>query len=80
VEEGASCNVVAEARTAEGVLISNPVLRWSSSNTTVASVTGESSTATIHAQSIGDATVTVSDTTGDVTDDIQVTVLRCSKC
>jgi hypothetical protein len=80
VEEGATCPVHAEARTAEGVVISNPVLRWSSSNTTVASVTGESSTATIHAQSIGDATVTVSDTTGDVTDDIQVTVLRCSKC
>ena len=80
VEEGGSCNVLAEARTAEGVLITNPVLRWSSSNTTVASVEGESSTATIHAQSIGDATVTVSDTTGDVTDDMRVTVLRCSKC
>lgn len=80
VEEGATCNVLAEARTAEGVLITNPVLRWSSSNTTVASVVGESSTATIHAQAIGDATVTVSDTTGDVSDDMPVTVLRCSKC
>ena len=80
VEEGATCNVLAEARTAEGVLITNPVLRWSSSNTTVASVVGESSQATIHAQAIGDATVTVSDTTGDVSDDMRVTVLRCSKC
>ncbi|MGH7544026.1 MAG: Ig-like domain-containing protein [Gemmatimonadota bacterium] len=80
VEEGASCPVLAEARTADGVLVSNPILRWTSSNTTVASVEGESSTATIHARAIGNATVTVTDTTGDITDDIRVTVLRCSKC
>lgn len=80
VPEGESCNVVAEARTSEGVLVSNPVLRWSSSNTTVASVEGESSTATIRAQAIGNATVTVSDTTGDVTDEMPVSVLPCSKC
>jgi hypothetical protein len=80
VAEGASCNVRAEARTAEGVLVSNPILRWSSSNTTVASVEGQSSEATIVARSIGDATVTVTDTTGDVSDDMRVSVLPCSKC
>ena len=80
VPEGESCNVLAEARTAEGILISNPILRWSSSNTTVASVQGESSTATVRAHAIGDATVTVTDTTGDVTDDMRVSVLPCSKC
>jgi hypothetical protein len=80
VEEGASCNVLAEARTLEGVLVSNPILRWTSSNTTVASVVGESSTATIRANAIGDATVTVTDTTGDVADDMRVSVLPCSKC
>lgn len=80
VEEGASCPVLAEARTADGVLVSNPILRWTSSNTSVASVVGESSTATIRALAIGNATVTVTDTTGDATDEMRVTVLRCSKC
>jgi hypothetical protein len=80
VAEGASCNVLAEARTAEGTLVSNPVLRWSSSNTTVASVQGEGSQATVSARAIGEATVTVTDTTGDVSDDMPVRVLRCSKC
>ncbi|HET6340652.1 MAG TPA: Ig-like domain-containing protein [Gemmatimonadota bacterium] len=80
VEEGASCPVLAEARTADGVLVSNPILRWFSSNTSVASVVGESATATIRALAIGNATVTVTDTTGDISDDMRVTVLRCSKC
>lgn len=80
VPAGETCSVVAEAKTAAGVVVSNPVLRWSSSNTTVASVTGESSTATIRAQAIGNAVVTVSDTTGDVTDEMPVAVLPCSKC
>lgn len=80
VPEGATCPVTAEARTIDGVLVSNPVLRWSSSNTTVASVVGESSTATISAHAIGNATVTVTDTTGDVSDDMRVSVLPCSKC
>jgi uncharacterized protein YjdB len=72
--------VLAEARTADGVLVSNPILRWSSSNTSVASVEGESSTATIRAVAIGNATVTVTDTSGDIADDMRVTVLACSKC
>jgi hypothetical protein len=80
VEAGASCPVLAEARTADGVLVSNPILRWSSSNTSVASVEGESSTATIRAVAIGNATVTVTDTSGDIADDMRVTVLACSKC
>ena len=80
VPEGESCSVVAEARTAEGVLVSNPILRWSSSNTTVADVQGDSNTATIRARAIGNATVTVTDTTGDVSDDMRVSVLPCSKC
>lgn len=80
VEEGSSCNVVAEAKTAEGVIVSNPILRWTSSNTSVATVEGQSSTATIRANAIGNATVTVTDTTGDVSDDMRVNVLRCSKC
>ncbi|HET9581803.1 MAG TPA: Ig-like domain-containing protein [Gemmatimonadota bacterium] len=80
VEEGASCPVFAEAKTPDGVIVSNPILRWTSSNTTVATVDGESTNATIHARTIGNATITVSDTTGDVTDDIPVRVLRCTKC
>lgn len=80
VPAGVSCNVRAEARTVDGVLVSNPVLRWSSSNTTVASVEGQSDTATISARAIGNATVTVTDTTGDVSDEMRVSVLPCSKC
>ena len=80
VEEGASCQVLAEAKTADGVIVSNPILRWTSSNSSVASVEGESSEATVRTHAPGDATVTVTDTTGDVSDSMRVTVLLCSKC
>ena len=80
VEEGASCQVLAEAKTADGVIVSNPILRWTSSNSSVASVEGESSSATVRTHAPGDATVTVTDTTGDVSDSMRVTVLLCSKC
>jgi hypothetical protein len=79
VAEGESCQLFAEAR-AGGILVSNPVLRWISNATHIATVEGESSTATVHARAVGNATVTVSNTTGDVSDDVRVSVLPCSKC
>lgn len=82
IPEGATCPVLATALTAEGIPVSNPVLRWSSSNPTVAAVTVGSTNlqATVHGRAVGSATVRVENTTGDVFDDLRVNVLLCSKC
>lgn len=80
IPEGATCNLSAEARTADGVVVSNPTLRWSSSNVSVATVQGESSAAVVRGIAIGSATVTVTNSTEDVSDAVPVSVLPCSKC
>ena len=72
VPEGTTCNLFAEAKTADGTLIPNPVLRWSSSNTTVATVQGESSSALVSVRSVGTATITVCNTTCDISDSATV--------
>lgn len=78
--EGGSCIMVAEAKTSDGVVVSNPVLRWSSSNSGVASVEGDGNSAVVRGIAIGSANVIVSNTTGNVTDSQGVSVLPCSKC
>ena len=80
IAEGASCQLTAVAMTADSVIVPSPILRWTSSNVTVASVTGESSSATVEGRAIGDATITASNSTFTVSDDVRVTVLPCSKC
>lgn len=80
IAEGDSCQLTAVAMTADSVPIPNPILRWSSSSSTVATVTGESSNATVRGNAIGSATITVSNSTFTVSDDVRVTVLPCSKC
>lgn len=80
IPEGATCTMIAEAKTADGTLVLNPVLRWDSNNTTVAVVVGEGSSVVVHARSIGSATITVSNSSGDASDTERVSVLPCSKC
>lgn len=77
--EGGTCQVEAQALS-NGVPVSNPVLRWSSSNNTIASVDGNGRSALVRGLAVGSARVTVSDTTERVSDDVSVSVLPCSKC
>ena len=79
VEEGRTCNLFAEAKTADGTIVTNPILRWSSSNPTVATVEGQSSQAVVSIHSVGTATITVSNTTGDVSDTAKVRGLLATK-
>ncbi len=81
IPEGATCSVQAEAK-AQGIVVANPVLRWSSSNTTVASVEvgSNNSTATVRGLSLGSATIRVENTNGDAFDEVRASVLPCSKC
>lgn len=80
IPEGSTCVMTAEAKTADGVLVVNPILRWDSSDTNVAVVDGEGTSVTVTARSIGSATITVSDSSGEATDTERVSVLPCSKC
>jgi hypothetical protein len=68
----ARCQFVVEARTAEGQLITNPILRWFSSNSAVASVSDEG---LVEALSSGQATITVTNSTGTASDSANVLVL-----
>lgn len=77
--EGATCIVTAEARS-NGVPVSNPTLRWLSSNSTIASVEGNGLSAVVRGLALGRATVTVSDTTEKASASVSVNVLPCSKC
>ena len=77
--EGGTCQVTAQALS-NGVPVSNPVLRWSSSNSTIASVEGDGGSALVRGLAVGSARVTVSDTAERVSDDVSVNVLPCSKC
>ena len=77
--EGATCSVVAEARS-NGIVVSNPTLRWISSNSTVASVEGNGSSAVVRGHALGSATIRVENTNGDAFDEVRATVLPCSKC
>ena len=67
-----NCRPGVIARTPEGQTISSPVLRWSSNNSSVASVNNEG---LIRALSAGSAVITVSNTTSTVTAQQEVLVL-----
>lgn len=59
--------------------VGNPVLRWQTSDGSKLSISTEgSSTALVTARGSGKATVTVSNSTGDVSDQITVTILSAS--
>lgn len=67
----ARCQFLVEARTEAGQLVSNPVLRWFSSNSTIASVNDSGQ---VEATGSGTAMVTVTNSTGTVSDTAEVLV------
>lgn len=72
VFEGERCQIVVVAMTDEGQRISNPVLRWSSSNSSVATVDSEG---LVRGVAGGDATIRVSNTTETASDQTRVRVV-----
>jgi hypothetical protein len=70
--EGSTCNIDVIARTEEGQVVANPVLRWSSNSSSVAI---RNNRGLIAAVSPGAATVTVRNSTGTASDNTQVTVI-----
>jgi hypothetical protein len=70
--EGSTCNIDVIARTEEGQVVANPVLRWSSNDSSVAIL---SNRGLIEAVSPGAATVTVRNSTDTASDNTQVTVI-----
>lgn len=64
---GQQCRPTVEARTAEGQLVVNPILRWTSSNPGTASVTDQG---LIQARGPGEATIRVSNSTDSARADI----------
>ncbi len=70
--EGSECTVRVIAMTPEGQSIINPVLRWTSSSSVVSI---RNDRGLIAANAPGQATVTVSNSTGTVSDNTRVTVL-----
>lgn len=70
--EGSQCTVGVIAMTPEGQSIINPVLRWSSSSSVVSI---RNDRGLIQANAPGQATVTVSNSTGTVSANTRVTVL-----
>ncbi|MFN2384517.1 MAG: Ig domain-containing protein [Gemmatimonadota bacterium] len=69
---GERCQVQIRALTAEGQQIANPVLRWSSSNDAVASV---SNRGLITAGGAGSVTIRVSNTTDTAKDETRIHVI-----
>ncbi|MGH7556566.1 MAG: Ig-like domain-containing protein [Gemmatimonadota bacterium] len=78
--EGNTCTLFAEAKTEQGAIVPNPVLRWFSSSSSVASVQENGGSALVTALGQGSATITVTNSSQTVSDDSRVTVLFCSKC
>ena len=62
VVEGDTCVIVVRAFSTDGQEIGNPVLRWFTSNSAIAQVEN----GTVSARSPGQATITVSNSTGSV--------------
>lgn len=76
IVEGQRCQIVVRALTAEGQQVSNPVLRWSSSNDGVASV---SNRGLVQAGGAGIVTIRVSNTTDTAKDQTTIYVLPCTR-
>ncbi|MGH7549555.1 MAG: Ig-like domain-containing protein [Gemmatimonadota bacterium] len=78
--EGNTCTLFAEAKTEQRAIVPNPVLRWFSSSSSVASVQENGGSALVTALGQGTATITVTNSSQTVSDFSRVTVLFCSKC
>ena len=76
IDEGATCQMAARGITAEDQIVTNAVLRWSSSNSSVAQVNGDGR---VFAVGIGQAVITVEASFGQGRDTSEVAVLPCTK-
>jgi hypothetical protein len=77
IDEGATCQMAARGITAEGQIVTNAVLRWSSSNNSVAQVNGEGR---VFGVGVGKATILVEAAVGQGSDTSDVSVHPCTKC
>jgi hypothetical protein len=77
IGEGSTCVMEARGFTAEGQMVTNAVLRWSSNATSVAQVSSEGRVFGVGA---GRATITVEAAFGEGEDSIEILVFPCTKC
>ena len=77
VDEGATCQMSARGITAEGQLVTNAVLRWSSNANSIVQV---DSNGRVFGIAPGTATITVEAAFGQGTDTSRVAVFPCTKC
>lgn len=77
VDEGATCQMAARGMTAEGQVVTNAVLRWSSNANSIAQVDNNGR---VFGLNPGTATITVEAAFGQGSDTSRVTVFACTKC
>ena len=77
LDEGETCLMTARGITAEGQIVTNAVLRWSSSASSIAQVNNEGR---VFGLGPGSATITVEASFGQGMDTSRVTVFPCTKC
>ena len=77
VDEGATCQMTARGITAEGAIVTNAVLRWSSNAGAVAQVDDDGR---VFGVGPGQAVITVEAAFGEGSDTAEVLVFPCTKC
>jgi hypothetical protein len=77
IDEGGTCQMAARGITAEDQIVTNAVLRWSSSNNSVAQVNNEGR---VFGVGPGKATILVEAALGQGSDTSTVSVHPCTKC
>jgi len=77
VDEGSTCQMVARGITAEGQIVTNAVLRWSSNANSIVQVDNDGR---VFGISPGTAVITVEAALGQGTDTSRVAVFGCTKC
>ena len=77
IGEGDTCQMLARGMTAEGQIVTNAVLRWSSNANSVAQVNDEGR---VFGVGPGRATITVEAAVGQGSDAVDVIVFPCTKC
>lgn len=75
--EGDTCQMAARGITAEGQIVTNAVLRWSSNNSSIAQVNSEGR---VFGVGPGQATILVEAAFGQGSDTSEVAVFPCTKC
>lgn len=75
--EGETCVMAARGITAEGQIVTNAVLRWSSSASSIVQVNNEGR---VFGLAPGKATITVEAALGQGSDTSDVNVFPCTKC